>query len=126
MKPGWGTEVKFESAPKVEAYIATMPGREHFLAECVESLREQGIEPIIMSDERWGPYKWNEALDKTTAEFVCFPHDDDIYGPDYIKEMVAVLEKNPEAAAAFCLDKYIDESGGGATDIKGMSFTPFP
>src|SRR3990172_9676476 len=39
--------------------------------------------------------------------------------------MVAVLEKTPEAAAAFCMDKYIDENGGRTTDLRGVSFTPW-
>ena len=94
-----------------KAVIATFPGRESYLAESVESLREQGCEPVVVCDTRWGPPKWNEAIDNCETDLLFLPHDDDVYGPDFIKEMVAYMEAHPEAAACFCYDRSIDGDG---------------
>ena len=48
--------------------LATFPGREKYMEESVESLRAQGVEPVIVGDTRWGPDKWNEALDNCETD----------------------------------------------------------
>jgi len=106
-----------------QAVIATFPGREAYLAECVESLRDQGVEPIVVCDTRWGPPKWNDALDACTTDLLFLPHDDDVYGPDYIREMVAYMEAHPEVAAVFCMDRSIDAEG---RRLPKSTTLPFP
>jgi hypothetical protein len=91
--------------------IATYPGREPYLAETVESFRAQGVEPVIYSDERWGPPKWNQAIDECTDDLLFIAHDDDVYDPTFVQEMVAFMESHPTVAAGFCMDRYIDVAG---------------
>ena len=96
---------------RIEALVATYAGGDRFLQETVDSLREQGIEPKVVMDDRLPHLKWNEAIDNCTADYLALPHHDDIYLPKWSEEMVAYLEAHPSAVAAFCLDYLIDENG---------------
>jgi glycosyltransferase involved in cell wall biosynthesis len=106
-----------------EARIATLPGREAWLSECVESLRTQGVEPIITSDTRYSFPKWNESMDLCTSDLLFLPHDDDVYHNGYIDEMVSYMESHPDVAAVFCMDKFIDKDG---RRMAGGNMLPIP
>jgi glycosyltransferase involved in cell wall biosynthesis len=97
---------------RLRVVIATHKKRnEAFFKETVESIREQGIEPVIMSDDRKTAYKWDQAIEECDVEYLSLPHHDDIYRPGFFEAEVAYLDAHPECAAVFTLDKIIDEKG---------------
>ena len=53
----------------------------------------------------------NAGLDLARGEFVAVFHADDVYRPTIVSSEVAFLRAHPEAAAVFCLDRFIDASG---------------
>jgi len=95
----------------VEVLIKTFPGGEKYLEETVESFRAQGVEPVVVNDNRRNYDVWNEAFKTCKADYLCCAHHDDVYLPNYIKEMTAYLDAHPEVIAAFSLDYLIDANG---------------
>ncbi len=99
---------------KVDAWIATYPGGEKYLDETVASLKEQGIDPIILNDDRPTEEKWNHAIQwapKQHKPYLALPHHDDIYLPGWADTLAEYLDSHPDAVAVLCLDYLIDEQG---------------
>jgi len=104
----------------LEAWIATYPGaNQKYLAETIESLRAQGIEPHVQNDERLPHEKWNEAIECCTSDYLALPHHDDVYTPAWSKELTAYLDAHPDVVAVFCLDYLINEDGVRTGQTKG-------
>ena len=54
---------------------------------------------------------WNRCVELCDTEFVCLAHQDDVYAPSYLEEMTAALDADPQAMAAHCRARAIDEAG---------------
>jgi len=99
--------------------IATYPGGDKFLAETVQSFRDQGVDPKVVCDTRPTEEKWNEAIATCETPYLALAHHDDQYLPGFCEKTVAYLDAHPGCAAVFTLDYWIDETGNriGQTDL---------
>ena len=82
-----------------------------FLDETVESIREQGIEPIVDYSEAWTGERWSDAIEKCSTKYLHLAHHDDVYMPGFYEQTIAYLDAHPTAPAVFTLDYIIDEKG---------------
>ncbi|MBK6616665.1 MAG: glycosyltransferase family 2 protein [Ottowia sp.] len=98
-----------------------------FLAECIESLRNQNSTrcrvlivtstpspyiqrvaeeydvPVLVSPRPSGiASDWNFALESATAPFVTICHQDDIYQPDYSTAMLKAIQASDDVLIALC------------------------
>lgn len=69
----------------------------------VRNERNLGSEDLISA--------WNSALSYATGEWVVCAGDDDVYQPDYAKEMVRLTEKYPDVDIFHCRIAFINGSG---------------
>ncbi|NNH02723.1 glycosyltransferase [Microbacterium ulmi] len=53
----------------------------------------------------------NHGVTQGTGDYVAFLDDDDFWDPDYLEEMVAALEAEPDAVAAYAAGRFVDEAG---------------
>lgn len=53
----------------------------------------------------------NRGVELGTAPYVAFLDDDDFWEPEYLEQMVAALDANPQATATYSGGFFIDESG---------------
>lgn len=60
---------------------------------------------------------WNQCLDLVTTPYAVVLSADDILLPDYIGHMLEVLTAHPEATAAFCEARTINETGARAFSL---------
>ena len=63
---------------------------------------------------------WNFALSKANTKFVTIAHQDDIYAPDYVAEVVKAINKNKDVLIAFT--SYSDLVEGKIRDSSLNSF----
>jgi len=54
---------------------------------------------------------WNKAMEYATGEFSVLASDDDIYHPDYLKELIALSEKYPNVDVFHCREVVINADG---------------
>lgn len=54
---------------------------------------------------------WNRAMDYATGEFSVLASDDDVYHPDYLKEMLALAAKHPTVDVFHCREVVINADG---------------
>jgi len=45
---------------------------------------------------------WNFAYDTANTQFVTIAHQDDVYGPDYTRELFARIRRYPDMSIFFC------------------------
>ncbi len=58
-----------------------------------------------------GSEHYNQLIDNATGEYVIILADDDEISPNFVSELVALMEKHPEAAVALGREETIDEAG---------------
>lgn len=108
---------------RLTVVVASWSGaNREYLQETVESIKEQGIEPIVLMDDRVAGHKWDEAIETCTTEYLSLPHHDDVYLPGFFEAEVAYLDSHPECAAVFTMDYLIDGTGKRI----GHNELPFP
>ncbi|MEZ5966292.1 MAG: glycosyltransferase [Planctomycetota bacterium] len=67
---------------------------------------------VVRNDEALGiPGNWNRAADLVGTEFFCLAHQDDVYAPEFGAAMLEALRCAPDAAAAHCPARAIDDEG---------------
>ena len=93
---------------KIEACIAAYPV-DPYVEETKDCFPNAPL--IVDHSEKYPSFKWNHAIDHCKSEFLALPHSDDLYLPDFLPTMVAALEAQPAAVAAFCMDDFIDKDG---------------
>lgn len=54
---------------------------------------------------------WNRCIDEAATDLVTIVHGDDELERDYVREMIALADAQPSAAAVFCGARIISESG---------------
>ena len=99
---------------RVTASIVTYPGGEKYLQEAIDSINDQtykDFELIVVNDDRNTTLKWNDLIDNCKSEYLWLFHHDDVALPSFLEKMVAALDAQPTAAAAFCYDYVIDGNG---------------
>ena len=108
---------------KFSVVIGTWSGtNKEYLAETVDSIREQGIEPRIVCDERDPGEKWAEAIADCETEYLHLAHADDVYLPGFYEKTIAYLDAYPDVSAVFTCDYIIDGKGKRI----GQTVLPFP
>ncbi|MEW6301093.1 MAG: glycosyltransferase family A protein, partial [Thermodesulfobacteriota bacterium] len=58
-----------------------------------------------------GSTHFNQLIDNASGEYFVVLADDDEISPNYVSELVLLLERHPEASAALAMEEYIDEAG---------------
>ena len=81
------------------------------LQQTVDSIKEQGIEPICDFDEGLTADRWTAEIERCDTEFLHFAHHDDMYLPGFYEKTIAWLEAHPDAAAVFTSDYTINREG---------------
>ena len=76
----------------------------------LQSIRKQGIEPIVDFDERRTSVRWYEMIQKCDTPYLHLAHHDDVYLPGFYKETTEYLDAHPEAAAVFTMDYIVNEN----------------
>lgn len=64
--------------------------------------KKYDLEIKINTGEKGLAPDWNFALKQSQTEYVTLAHQDDIYLPNYTKEMLKDLEKHPDFLLKFC------------------------
>lgn len=54
---------------------------------------------------------WNQGLELSETEFVTIFHSDDLLLPNYVSEMLEIMDTFPEAVAGHCRTEIVDEKG---------------
>lgn len=54
---------------------------------------------------------WNRAMDYATGEFSVLASDDDVYHPDYLREMLALAAKYPAVDVFHCREVVVNADG---------------
>lgn len=57
------------------------------------------------------PAHYHQVLSEATGEYFVWMPDDDMLSPNYISELVALLEQDPHVSAAIARNEYIDMTG---------------
>lgn len=57
------------------------------------------------------PAAWNAAMNKARGKFAVLASDDDEYSPEYLAEMMSLVERFPTAGVYHCRVEYIDAEG---------------
>lgn len=115
-----------------------------YLESCIQSLRAQSIASTItlttstpsnflqtLAEKYHLSYHinpnsgniagdWNFALSKATTKFVTIAHQDDIYAPDYVREVLKGMNKHKDVLIAFT--SYTDLVQGKTRDSSLNSF----
>lgn len=86
---------------RLSILICTLIGREGLLYELTQFLEKQKrpeVEILIESDDGSMPIgaKRNLMIDKAKGEFVAFVDDDDWVSSDYVDDILAALEQDPD------------------------------
>lgn len=82
---------------KSNIIMATSTPNDH-----IKNLAEKyNIELFINDGEKGIGQDWNFAVSKTNTDYVTVAHQDDIYNPDYLEEIVKYLNKNKDFVIAF-------------------------
>ena len=63
----------------------------------------------------------NTGITAATGDYICFLDSDDEYSPDFIKECLEAVKKNPGCSVVYCGYNVIDENGR-----KLKTFLPAP
>jgi len=67
---------------------------------------------VIRADRNLGiPGNWNRALAQVDTPYFALAHQDDVYEPDYLDTLLALLEAHPDAFVAHCGVRAIDGRG---------------
>ncbi len=96
---------------RVTAVVATYDGHKHFVGETLDSLKDNGIGYEVINNGWKAGVNWNNAISSCKTEYLVLPHSDDVYLPNYVSEMAAYMDANPEVPLAFCMDIFIDAKG---------------
>lgn len=108
---------------RLTAVIMAWSGtNEVYLAETMDSIQAQGINPKVNKSEGLTATRWSDEIALCDTEYLSFPHHDDTYLPDFYKETIGYLDSHPECAAVFTMDYIIDGNGRRT----GMNTLPFP
>ncbi len=66
----------------------------------------------VRNERNLGGYQtMNRAMSLAHGDYVAVYHTDDIYSPGIVEREVASLEAHPDAGAAFCLSRFMDQDG---------------
>ena len=77
----------------------------------VGSFRDQRI-TYVRNEKNLGlAENWNKGIAFADTEFVTIFHSDDLLLPNYIDEMLYLLDENPQATAGHCRTCIVDENG---------------
>lgn len=106
-------------------FVVTAYKKSQFLEECIKSLLNQTVKSkIIMTTSTPNNYiseiaqkydiqlyindgekgigqDWNYGISKVSTDYVTVAHQDDIYKPNYLEEIVVELEKGTDFVIAF-------------------------
>lgn len=70
--------------------------------EYIENLAKKYNLPIFINNGESGiGQDWNFGISNTTTDYVTVAHQDDIYNPDYLEEIVKYLDKGNDFVIAF-------------------------
>jgi glycosyltransferase involved in cell wall biosynthesis len=106
------TSIAAQDHPNLEIVISDDASSDGTVDLCRRFAREDSRFRVVTHGERrdWiGNY--NSLLAHASGEyFVWMPHDD-LYEPSYVRELVALLEAQPEAVVAYSMGTLIDDGG---------------
>ena len=60
----------------IQAVVPTIPGREHHLKACIDSLEQHNIEPVVILDSPSCGEGWEFGLERCDAKYVALWSDD--------------------------------------------------
>jgi glycosyltransferase involved in cell wall biosynthesis len=60
---------------------------------------------------------WNRGLELVETEFFTLLHCDDSYEPEYLEEMIRLLDNFPKSGLGHCASQVIDDSSGSVFSI---------
>jgi len=105
---------------RLSILVPTVPERAHFLRRLRSVLDRQihGKPVELLLDDRPRPVaigaKRNALLDRSRGDYVAFVDDDDLVSTNYIRDVLAALENNPDCAE---LRGIITTDGGKPKDF---------
>ncbi len=107
---------------KLTVILSTYDGHKRFIDETLESLKDNGVIPVVINNGKRAADNWNEAIRNCQTEYLFLPHSDDVYLPGFCERTIAYLDAHPDASAVFTCDYIIDEKGKRI----GQTTLPFP
>lgn len=99
---------------KVSVIIPTRPGRESFLEQAVESVKNQtykDIEIIVVNEGLPKAIQLNIGIQRSTGWFLAFLDDDDRWSSDKLEQQINIMEKNKAIGLTYTDIITIDEEG---------------
>jgi len=79
--------------------------------ELVFGFHDERIEYIRNEKNLGLAENWNKGLRLAQTEFVTIFHSDDLLLPNYIDEMLRLMDESPQATAGHCRTNIVDETG---------------
>ena len=116
----------------VSVVVPTVGARD--LSPTLDSLARQtydAYEVITVLDEqrRGAPWARNQGEKKATGEYILFLDDDIVLDPEFLREMVRALTRDPSSAYAYChyerLAPFNDISRAGPFDARRLRSANF-
>jgi len=95
--------------------------------EVAKRYESAGVRLICQSANLGMSANWNAVIRASRGKYVCKLDADDLLEPEYISEMVPVMEAHPEIAFAHCACRLIDAAGallGYERSIHGSFIRP--
>lgn len=99
-----------QTYPAIEIHVLDDASTDE-TARVVERFAEHGV-TYHRFEQNLGAYgNKNRALDIARGSLLTWYNADDVYDPTIVEREVAFLQRQPDAVAVMCMDRWIDEHG---------------
>lgn len=96
----------------IDVHVLTLPGREPWLAECLQSLKNEPVTVCVVPvDAGHFPESRKKGYAEGTAEWVCYVDDDDRVIEGAFNKMIEAITENPQFDYFYMYEEMINESG---------------
>jgi glycosyltransferase involved in cell wall biosynthesis len=99
-----------QTYPNIEILVSDDASTDQTRA-IVERYTDRGVGLLVHSRNLGMCGNWNAVIRASTGKYVCKLDADDMLAPEYVSEMVTVMENHPDVSFAHCACKLIDIDG---------------
>jgi len=77
----------------------------------IETFADPRLRVLRFRPNLGAAHNWNRALEMAQTPYFAICHQDDVYHPEFLAELLALLRAHPDAFIAHCRAETIDERG---------------
>lgn len=96
----------------IDVHILTIPGREQWLSECLQSLKDEPVNAFVVPGIVGNfPESRKNGYAEGSAEWVTYVDDDDRVIPGAFGQLEKAIQENPQYDAFYMYEEAINEAG---------------